>query len=296
MLIILFQMFQYFNCEQQLKAWIACPNQLLQLTVNVFGEELDLADDVASLQPFMTGEVELQLEALSAVLQSILTVLQRQLKGFLSEEQLPTEVVMKVSSAPTHNMASERALGCLDKMMRRAPVATSGFLDGKVRSKLNKSTQWLDSKPPDSQEQIVSFAIKEARHLRLRKMEMDRDVEREIDRRRSEVASERRQKKKKSASKAVAKAIKHNSASELDCCESIKDRISKFVDKDSFIGTAFVHTIDSTDFYGRVNSMEKYRFVIGYWGLMESESGSVDHSVEVVALFADAILGSVVFM
>ena len=112
---------------------------------------------------------------------------------------------------------------------------------------------------------------------------MDRDVEREIDQRRSEVASEQ-----KSASKAVAKAIKHNSGSELDCCDSIKDRISKFLeDKDSFIGTAFVHTIGSTDFYGRVKCMEKDRFVIGYWGLMESESGSVDHSVEVVALFAD---------
>ena len=90
-----------------------------------------MADDVvASLQSFMTEEVELQLEALSAVLQSILTVLQRQLKDFLSEEQLPTEVVMKVSTAPAHNIASERALGCLDKMMRRAPVATSDFLDG----------------------------------------------------------------------------------------------------------------------------------------------------------------------
>ena len=84
---------------------------LLQLTVNVFGEELDLADDVvASLQSFMTGEVELQLEALSAVLQSISTVLQRQLKDFLSEEQLPTEVVMKVSSAPTHNIWPPREL------------------------------------------------------------------------------------------------------------------------------------------------------------------------------------------
>ena len=49
--------------------------------------------------------------------------------------------------------------------MRPAPVATSGFLDGKVRSKLNKSNQWLDSKPPDSQEQIVSFVKLVAKHL-----------------------------------------------------------------------------------------------------------------------------------
>ncbi|GFR96763.1 hypothetical protein ElyMa_006306600 [Elysia marginata] len=59
-----------------------------------------------------------QQEALQALLNSILSVLQRQLKDFLEVPELALETREKVSSAPTHNMASERGLGH-DELSRR---------------------------------------------------------------------------------------------------------------------------------------------------------------------------------
>ena len=97
-------------------------------------------------------------------------------------------------------MASERALGCLDKMYRRAPVATGGFLNGKVRSKLNKCTQWLQSQEPKVQEGIIAFAISEAKMERVRRCVLNREVIEEIDRRRGFVATERSEKEKKTRS------------------------------------------------------------------------------------------------
>ena len=92
-------------------------------------------------------------------------------------------------------MASERALGYLDKMFHRAPVATGGFLNGKVWSKLNKCTQWLENQEPSVQDSIISFAISEAKLERVRRCVSDREVVEEIDRRRGVVATERKREK-----------------------------------------------------------------------------------------------------
>ena len=103
----------------------------------MFGEQLDEKDDsvLPSLQSFVSGELELQMEALKSLTESSLVVLERQFKDFLDEPEPSIDAFEKASSAPTHNMASERRLGCLDKMMRHAPIATGGFLSGKVKSR-----------------------------------------------------------------------------------------------------------------------------------------------------------------
>ena len=138
--------------------------------------------------------------------------------------------------------------------------------------------------------------MKEARGDRARKHLRDIEVEEEISRRRGEVASERKHKNKSAAKKSIAKALKTKSVADLKCGDNLKDRVLKFIeDSDALIGQAFIHTIDHTDYYGRVNSTNEKETVIGYWGFMESESSSVDYWIDITSFFADAILGSIVF-
>ena len=143
---------------------------------------------------------------------------------------------------------------------------------------MNKCIQWLDKKSTADPAQIISFAVKEARGDRARKHLRDIEVEEEISRRRGEVASERKHKNKSAAKKSIAKALKTKSVADLKCGDNLKDRVLKFIeDSDALIGQAFIHTIDHTDYYGRVNSTNEKETVIGYWGFMESESSSVDY-------------------
>ena len=78
------------NCEKQLMTWVGQPQSLLHPAANMFGEDLDPEDEVmSSLLTFMSGEVDIQLEAINTILKSSLTVLQCQLKDFLMKGQLP---------------------------------------------------------------------------------------------------------------------------------------------------------------------------------------------------------------
>ena len=114
-------------------------------TTNASGEPLSPDTDhvLSALLQFVSGEDVVQKKALQALPQPCLDALHSQLGLFLDDPEPSSDQVQRAARAPTRNMASERALGCLDKMNRRAPVATGGFLNRMVRSKLNKCTQWL---------------------------------------------------------------------------------------------------------------------------------------------------------
>ena len=204
---------------------------------------------------------------------SALGVIQRQLKSFLTDPEPSPEMAERVTSAPTHNMASERGLGCLDKMMRRAPVATGGFLSGKVRSKLNKCTLWLQGKPLHEQERLVNFAISQAKDDRVRRCVLEKSVEGEIGRRRKELAEERAMKNRSAVIRQVRKALKVRCASDLKCEEPLKDRVEHFIHHpESIIGTLFLHTTeDGSEFYGR-GTVDR---VLGFRRLRNRSSGSL---------------------
>ena len=53
----------------------------------------------------------------------------------------------------------------VDAQLRRAPNATIGFIDGKVKFKKNETLQWLDSKSESIQKQIVAFSVTEGREV-----------------------------------------------------------------------------------------------------------------------------------
>ena len=258
-------------------------------TLNAFGEPLCTeSDDVLSaLLCFVSGEDDIQREALEALVQACLDVLLSQLGLFLTDPEPSAHIKQKAVCAPTHYMASERALGCLDKMFHCAPVVTDGFLNGKVRSKLNKYTQWLESQEPSVQDSIISFAISEAKLERVRRCVSDREFIEEIDRRRGVVATERNEKEKKLALKSISKCLKEKSTEGLECSEIVKEKVQRFInDPNSLLELALLYSRDSKDFNGQFQRFEGSEHVtIGYWSIEEPESCSVDKTVSVISFF-----------
>ena len=62
-----------------------------------------------------------------------------------------------VLSAPAHNMFAEKTLGLADYHFRNAHNVKIGFVDAKVKSKINKTLPWLCSKPQKEQEKLLNF-------------------------------------------------------------------------------------------------------------------------------------------
>ena len=77
----------------------------------------------------------------------------------LTEEFADPKPKQLQESAPIHNIYVERTLGLTDSLICHAPNANMGFVDGKVRGKLNKVIEWLDSKDAASQRQMLKSAI-----------------------------------------------------------------------------------------------------------------------------------------
>ena len=65
---------------------------------------------------------------------------------------------------PAHNMFAEKTLGLADYHFRHA---YNGFVDAKVKSKINKTLPWLCSKPHNEQEEIIKFCIGQAQKMKL---------------------------------------------------------------------------------------------------------------------------------
>ena len=286
--------------EELLQTWKATPELLFSPASNAFGEPLSPDSDsvLSGLHCFVSGEDEIQLEALKSLLQACLDVLHSQLGIFITDPEPSSEMLQRAESAPTHNMASERTLGSLDKMLRRAPVATGGFLNGKVRAKINKCLAWLDRQSPNIQDKVITFAISEARLERVKRCTSDKKVIEEIDKRRGAVAAERSVKDKKRAMKVITKCFKDKCVETLECAPAVREKVKLFVqDPDSILGLSFLHTRDNCEFYGRIHCLEGSDTAsVGYWGVGESECSSVDQTVSICSFFAEAISGSIIFL
>jgi hypothetical protein len=111
------------------KELVKDPSQLRNPTLNAFGESLDQDDPVLCA---LLREPSPDAEVIEGVAKKILEVLERQLKPYLDHEFTDEERKM-ASSAPSHNIASERNLGIGDHLARRAPNATMHHIESKVK-------------------------------------------------------------------------------------------------------------------------------------------------------------------
>ena len=90
----------------------------------------------------------------------IIEVIERQMYHYI-EVIYPTfqhlSMASQTLSAPAHNMFAEQTLGLADYHFRNAYNVKIGFVDAKVKSKINKTLPWLCSKPHNEQEKFLNF-------------------------------------------------------------------------------------------------------------------------------------------
>ena len=82
---------------------------------------------------------------------AIITVLERQYKRYF-EMDLTTELWQE--TARTHNMDAEEIMGMFSAHKKRAPNATLAFLSARMRTKKNRTIEYLDEL--DSEEERKS--------------------------------------------------------------------------------------------------------------------------------------------
>ncbi|GFR59865.1 DNA-(apurinic or apyrimidinic site) lyase [Elysia marginata] len=264
------------QCVESLQLWLKNPNLLLQPTVDAFGKYLDPEEDpvLAALMEFSHND-NFQVECLREILKGTLAVLNRQLQQFLTGEFVnpAPEILAKTAGAPSHNMCSERNLGCYDRLWRRAPNATVGFLTGKVKCKMNKTLEWLRSKDKADQEKLIGFAVNEAREERVRTFTDKKTLEIEISERKQQVALQRQISKKNTIARQVNKALKSKDASALPCPEAVRDRLQRYIqDPMTAVGLLVLHSTDNAEWYARILNSLPGKFEMGYWTMIETES------------------------
>ena len=91
------------------------------------------------------SEKECLAEILLRLITGVVDVIEHQMKEYTegSLANIPPAIAAQTLSAPAHNMFAEQTLGLADHLMRKAPNITIRFVDGKVKSKINKTLDWL---------------------------------------------------------------------------------------------------------------------------------------------------------
>ena len=84
-------------------------------------------------------------EILLRLITGVVDVIEHQMKEYIegSLANIPPAIAAQTLSAPAHNMFAEQTLGLADHLMRKAPNITIRFVDGKVKSKISKTLDWL---------------------------------------------------------------------------------------------------------------------------------------------------------
>ena len=112
-------------------------NPLKMSTQDVFDNQMSQDSVLASLQAPITDDRGKEMLAL--IMRSLLVgaeeLLNRQLEPYLRGQLANTssEVITQGESAPPHKFFAEQTLGMVDHQCRRAPNATFGSIDGKVK-------------------------------------------------------------------------------------------------------------------------------------------------------------------
>ena len=156
-------------CLQNLYLLKNSPQLVFDMKNDVFGIPLDEDSDEAlhslRIAALSVSEKECLAEILLRLITGVVDVIEHQMKEYIegSLANIPPAIAAQTLSAPAHNMFAEQTLGLADHLMRKAPNITIGFVDGKVKSKINKTLNWLSNKTENEQGNIVKFCIKQGR-------------------------------------------------------------------------------------------------------------------------------------
>ena len=313
------------SCLERLEHLKDEPSELLAAESDVFGHPLDASDDqvLSSLQTSdWSGAQKKDFSEISTLLiGGIIDVLKKQLQPYLfGELSLPTDQMLaQTKSAPTHNIFAEQTLGLTDHLYRRAPNATVGFIDGKVKSKKNKTLQWLEEQSETEQERLIKFAITTARHVRADRKERSILIKKTLGQRQVQKKMKRDTTARNKLEKKMANVIDGTVELDVefsDCDSETLEAIRVIISKpDSLVGKRLSHMWcdDGQDiwFCGRVLELKKtygysgtgkgktknknptYKLEIAYWReeLNEVEDDSEDFWVTLKQALTDMVCG-----
>ena len=245
------------------------------------------------------------LHLLKLLLNACIDVLQRQLRRYIEGDlSNPTpQMIEQAQSAPSDNMASERALAMTDSNWRRAPNATAGFINGKIKCRLNRTLEWLEEHP-DCQA-LLRFAVKEGYKARRVDSHRKAALDVETSSRQDDVARKRDTKKRKDIEKGVAQLFESGSAATVDDNENVQHIVS---DPEWLIGQIMVHNWEDDGivipYYGRFKSLSKKTppkkgkqiVKVMYWKKDSIETLGEEYSVTLEELVTDILLGDLLFL
>lgn len=294
---------------------------MIQAKEDCFGRPLNAEDEVLSSLQGAVSETDADQfsAAMDALLQGCVRVLERQLADYITGDlSSPTPQMLHITkSAPVHNIASERILGLTDSQYRRAPNATIGFIDAKVKGKKNKTLPWLKSKPLEEQDRLISYAVCRARKYQVIRKEREAQTTLDYQKR----LKEKIQKKDKSFRGKVERKIEDAMAnmpedfeSELLSFLEKSDNMSKsrcqsvvqmLQDPESLVGKYIYHIWDMGDegdvpYCGqilelKVSKKKPAKLRIAYWLPEEMEEDSADSSSKISEALTDYLIGDLTF-
>lgn len=287
------------------------PLHLIHSSVDVFGMKVDEDDKVLKSLQNITDKTQLS-KVLAALLLSTEEVINRQLQPYLSGQlSKPTTELLKATvSAPPHNMQAERCFSLLDFFIRQAPYVTIGYLDSKIKAKINKTIEWLESQPVEEQEKLVHFAVRRGAYLRKTCKQLQHGVDEEIYKRRIEAQKKRDKTKTKKIERVVKKALKseggltvdHEMFSVVEFNQKVL--LAKILSEEDVVGHVINHNWELENgkielYFGRIlkrkpsTKTKSSFFVISYWG--GNEDNAEDCTLSIESFVADMITGDLFF-
>ena len=213
-------------------------------------------------------------------------------------------------------MASERALGMTDAQYKLAPNATQGFVNGKVKSSLNRTLEWLEQR--EDREKLVAFAVREGHLARQRETRRKVLLERDLKRRQDVSRQQRDTVNRKKIASAVRSAIsaEHFSASlaSFQFSEETLTMVEQIAKcPTSIIGQLIEHAWFDLEkgeelWFGRASEVEAEKrgkrktteeevyVSIAYWNKMDVEANAEDYSIPLEEILVDTLLGDLCFV
>ena len=243
-------------------------------------------------------------QMMSACLLGIISVLERQYKGYflLSQEELSV-IESESSSARLHNIDAESVMGMYSAGKERAKHASSDFLASRMKAKKNDVVPWLDGMFKTKREKVVAWSIGRARRKRVAYKKKQEGLKNEMSIR---LANKRQQKSEKQR-KDIEKKVKTTDIADIkDAFPDLDgEMLSGLVNimNGRIVGCKIWHTWYDKDsgavslWAGKIEKLKRKLYKIAYWDDNSEtyEDDSTDYDIPQHSLAADFILKDVIF-
>ena len=277
----------------------ATPASILQQQVDFFGHSLEGDEVFQSLRKYPVNNQFGPL--LSACIDQIIVVIGRQYQSYFTMDITP-ELRQKTSSAPSHNMASERVMGMFSAAQQKAPAATMDHISCKIRAQKNATIEFLEAMDDQVMTRVVTSAIPLGRTTRQRRLRCHEEVQAQISAR----LKEKNQARVNADCKKLEKQLKSTTSIKavlLSIGAEDKEPTVMQLLTGLSVGTKFLHIWfedgKNITYNGQIMKMKKatktkpLTYTIAYW--KEAMDDALDYPMPALSLAVDFIKNDLFF-